>query len=30
MAEETDDQELLLVVINKIVLFQKVVKCFDD
>ena len=30
MAEETDDQKLLLVVINKTVLFQKVVKCFDD
>ena len=30
MAEEIDDQELLLVAINKTVLFQKVVKCFDD
>ena len=30
MAEEIDDQELLLVVINKAVLFQRVVKCFDD
>ena len=30
MAEEIDDQELFLVVINKTVLFQKVVKCFDD
>ena len=30
MAEEIDDQELLLVAINKTVLFQKVVQCFDD
>ena len=30
MAEEIDDQELLLVAINKTILFQKVVKCFDD
>ena len=30
MAEEMDDQELLLVVINKTFLFQSVVKCFDD
>ena len=30
MAEEIDDQELLLVAINRAILFQKVVKCFDD
>ena len=30
MAEEMDDKELLLVVVNKTVLFQRVVKCFDD
>ena len=30
MAKETDDQELLLVTINRTVLFQRVVKCFDD
>ena len=30
MAEDIDDQELLFVVINKTLLFQKVVKCFDD
>ena len=30
MAEEIDDQELLLVVINKTVLFQRIIKCFDD
>ena len=30
MAEEMDGQELPLVVINKTVLFQRVVKCFDD
>ena len=29
MAEEID-QELLLVVINKTVLFQRIIKCFDD
>ena len=30
MAEEMDGQELPLVAINKTVLFQRVVKCFDD
>ena len=30
MAEEMDGQELFLVVINKIVIFQRVVKCFDE
>ena len=30
MAEEMDDQELLLVTINKMVLFQTIVKCSDD
>ena len=30
MAEEIDDQELLLVAINKTVIFQKVVKSFND
>ena len=30
MAEEIDDQELLLVAINRTILFQRVVKCFDD
>ena len=30
MAEEMDDQELLLVAINKTVLFQRVEKYFDD
>ena len=30
MAKEIDDQELLLVAINKTVLFERVVKCFDD
>ena len=30
VAEEMEDQELLLVAINKTVLFQGVVKCFDD
>ena len=30
IAEEMDDQELLLVAINETVLFQRVVKCFDD
>ena len=30
MAEETNDQELRLVAINKTVLFQRVAKCFDD
>ena len=29
MAEEMDDQELL-VAINKTVVFQRIVKCFDD
>ena len=30
MAEEIYDQEIFLVAINKTVLFQRVVKCFDD
>ena len=30
MAEDIDDQEILLVAINKTVLFQRVVKCHDD
>ena len=30
MAEEMDGQELPLVAINKTVLFQRVVKCFED
>ena len=30
MAKEIDDRELLLVAINKTVIFQKVVQCFDD